>query len=231
MPPSARVRGVLLDIDGTLLDSNDAHARAWTEIFRRHGLDIPYERVRPLIGKGADKLLPALTGLDDECALGRRLSEERKALFKGEYLPRLEPTPGARALVERLHGEGLRLVVATSSSGDELGLLLRQAGVEDLLGAATSADDGDSKPDADIIEAALGKGKLRPGQALMIGDTPYDIEAAARAGVRTVALRCGGWWDDAALAAAVAIFDSPAALLRRCDEFPRLLESGAIGLA
>jgi HAD superfamily hydrolase (TIGR01509 family) len=207
-----KVRGVLLDIDGTLLDSNDAHARSWAEIFKRHGMDIGFDRVRPLIGEGGDKLLPQLTGIDAESPQGKALSDERRELFLREYLPALRPTRGARALVERLKDAGLRVVVATSSNGKELSALLRQAGVADLIERATSSDDGASKPDPDIVGAALAEGRLAPDEAVMIGDTPYDIEAARRAGVRTIALRCGGWWNDAALAGAVAIYDDPAAL-------------------
>jgi HAD superfamily hydrolase (TIGR01509 family) len=206
------VRGVLLDIDGTLLDSNDAHARSWVEIFKRHGRDIGFERVRPLIGKGGDKLLPQLTGIDAESAEGKALSGERRELFLRDYLPALRPTRGARTLVERLKTAGLRVVVATSSNGEELGALLRKAGVADLIGRATSSDDGASKPDPDIVSAALEQAKLPPHEVAMVGDTPYDIEAARRAGVKTIALRCGGWWNDAALAGAVAIYDDPASL-------------------
>ena len=206
------VRGVLLDVDGTLLDSNDAHAESWVAVFKRHGLHMPFERVRPLIGKGGDKLLPELTGLDAESPRGKAVSDERRKLFLEDYLPGLEPTPGARKLVEALKARGARIVIATSSNEKELGPLLAQARVADLIERATSSDDGASKPDPDIVRAALAEGKLAPGAAVMVGDTPYDIEAAARSGVRTIALRCGGWWTDAALAGAAAIYDDPAAL-------------------
>jgi HAD superfamily hydrolase (TIGR01509 family) len=207
-----RVRGVLLDVDGTLLDSNDAHARSWAEVFRRHRMDIGFEQVRPLVGEGGDKLLPQLTGIDAESPRGKALSEERRKLFLDEFLPTLRPTGGARMLVERLKAKGLRLVVATSANEKELGALLRQAGVDDLIERATSSDDGASKPDPDIVRAALEEAKVAPEEAVMVGDTPYDIEAARRAGVSTIALRCGGWWDDDALGGAVAIYDDPAAL-------------------
>jgi HAD superfamily hydrolase (TIGR01509 family) len=206
------VRGVLLDVDGTLLDSNDAHARSWAEIFKRHGMDIGFERVRPLIGEGGDKLLPQLTGIGADSAEGKALSAERRELFLESYLPNLRPTRGARTLVECLKTNGLRVVIATSAGKEELDALLRQAGVDDLIDRATSSDAGASKPDPDIVSAALRQAKLPPAAAVMVGDTPYDIEAAKRAGVKTIALRCGGWWDDAALAGAVAIYDDPAAL-------------------
>jgi len=207
-----RVRGVLLDVDGTLLDSNDAHARSWAQVFERHGMHIGFEQVRPLVGEGGDKLLPQLTGMDAESARGKELSEERRKLFLEKFLPALRPTRGARMFVERLKAKGLRVVIATSANEKELGALLHQAGVKDLIEHATSSDDGASKPDPDIVRAALEEAKLAPAEAVMVGDTPYDIEAAARAGVRTIALRCGGWWDDAALGGAVAIYDDPAAL-------------------
>jgi HAD superfamily hydrolase (TIGR01509 family) len=206
------VRGVLLDIDGTLLDSNDAHAEAWVEIFRRHGLDIPFEDVRSLIGKGGDKLLPEVSGIGAESPRGKKMSSERRKLFLEKYLPRLQPTRGARKLVEAAKAAGLKVVIATSSSGEELGALLEQAEVADLIERATSSDDGASKPDPDIVRAALKEGGLAPGEAVMVGDTPYDIEAAGRSGVKAIALRCGGWWDDAALAGAIGIYDDPAAL-------------------
>jgi HAD superfamily hydrolase (TIGR01509 family) len=216
-----RITAVLLDIDGTLLDSNDAHARAWVEALRRHGRAVPYETVRPMIGKGGDKVVQELLGLQPDDAAAKRIADDRKAIFRDDLLPGLVPTRGARALLTRLHAEGLRLVVATSSSGSELQALLRRAGVEDLIETAATASDAESsKPDPDIIEAALKKGGLEAGEAVMVGDTPYDIEAASAAGVGTIALRCGGGWDDAALAGALAIYDDPADLLARLETSP-----------
>src|SRR5918992_163347 len=180
-PPLARLRGVLLDVDGTLLDSNDAHAASWADVFAEFGYQIRFEHVRPLVGMGGDKLVPILTGLDHESPRGKQLSERRKAVFEQNYLPRLQQTRGARQLLEHLGGEGLILVIATSAGDDELRGLLDRAGGAD--------------------------------EAVMIGDTPYDIAAAAKAGVPTIALRCGGWWDDLALGGAVAIYDDPADLL------------------
>jgi len=211
----------LLDIDGTLLDSNDAHANAWVDTFREHGHDVPFERVRPLIGKGGDKLLAETVGIDKESAEGKRLSEHCTRRFTEHYLPTLRPFPGTRALLERMRAAGLTLVVATSAGREELDGLLRAAGVDDLLDEATTASDAkESKPDPDIVHAALKRGGAEAGDAVMVGDTPYDVEAAARAGVATVALRCGGWWDDAALAGAAAIYDDPADLLARYDGSP-----------
>jgi HAD superfamily hydrolase (TIGR01549 family) len=226
-PRRGRLRGALLDIDGTLLDSNDAHAASWAEVFAEFGYSIRFEQVRPLVGMGGDKLLPILTGLDHESPKGKRLTERKKALFEQKYLPHLEPTRGARQLLEHMVAEGLTLVIATSASDDEMRALLDRASVADLIDAATSsADVESSKPEPDVIGAALEKGRLRADEAVMIGDTPYDIAAAVRAGVPTIALRCGGWWDDLALGAAVAIYDDPADLLAQYDD-SSLCEGGA----
>lgn len=221
MKELAPTEAVLLDIDGTLLDSNDAHARSWAEVFGRHGLPPTFEQVRPLIGKGSDKLLAELVGIDHESPQGKQLGDERRELFLQQYLPRLKPTPGARELVQRLRDDGIKVVIATSAKGQELQALLRQAGVEDLIEEATTSDDAEaSKPDPDIVHAALQRAGVEPVEAMMIGDTPYDVEAARAAGVDTIALRCGGWWDDAALSGAEALYDHPAALVRAWQESP-----------
>jgi HAD superfamily hydrolase (TIGR01509 family) len=212
--PTFDLKGILLDIDGTLLDSNDAHAAAFTRAFAEHGIDIPFDHVRPLVGMGSDKLIPSLTGFEADTPEGKAIVERKKGIFEERYLPQLQPTPGARLLLERLLADGLTLIVATSAGGDEMKGLLRQAGADDLIHGATSSGDVDnSKPDPDVIGAAIKKSKLKPGELLMLGDTPYDVEAASKAGVATIALRCGGWWDDGALDGAIALFDDPADLL------------------
>ena len=207
------IRAALLDVDGTLIDSNDAHARAWADIFREAGLDIPYERVRPLVGMGGDNLLPTL-GLDPESAQGKALTERRGAHFRKTYLETIKPFPRVRDLLKRMRDDGLELAIATSSSKGDLAALLDIAGVADLIDTETSADDAESsKPDPDIIQAALKRLEMKPAEALMVGDTPYDVEAAGRAGVKTVAFRSGGW-DDDGLKGAIAIYDGAADLLR-----------------
>jgi phosphoglycolate phosphatase-like HAD superfamily hydrolase len=220
-PPGAALRTVLLDIDGTLLDSNDAHARAWVAALAAHGYVVPFERVRPLIGMGGDKLTPELTGLDPDSLEAERLGAAHGEIFRARELPTLRATPGARALLEHLKERGLELAVATSAKDDAVTALLEQAGVADLIHAASSADDaGRSKPDPDIVLAALHSVHRSAWQAVMIGDTPYDVAAATRARVPIIAVRCGGWWDDAALDGALAIYDDPADLLAHVAESP-----------
>jgi HAD superfamily hydrolase (TIGR01509 family) len=220
MGTSSPLRGVLLDIDGTLIDSNDAHAQSWHEALKEFGRDIPAGTVRPLIGMGGDKLLPRLLGVDAESDVGKAFSERRAAIFLERYVPGLRPTPGAKDLVRHLKAAGLRVVIATSAREEEMNPMLEQVGLDDLVTQKTTSDDAErSKPDPDIVRAALAQGKLAPAETIMLGDTPYDVEAARRAGVRTVAFRSGGW-DAKALAGAVAVYDDPAHLLREFTASP-----------
>jgi HAD superfamily hydrolase (TIGR01509 family) len=215
------IKGVLLDVDGTLVLSNDAHARSWVDAFRSHGVEVTFAQVRPLIGMGGDKIIPHLVrGLSSKEGEGRAISTARGEIFRESYAVDLQPTPGSRELVEYLQAKGLRLVVASSAKEDELRILLKAAGVDDLLEEATTSSDADkSKPDPDIIQVALQKMQLPADQVIMLGDSPYDIEAAGRAGVGCIALRCGGW-KDVDLAGALAIYRDPADLLEHYHTSP-----------
>ena len=209
----AKPRVVILDIDGTLLLSNDAHARAFVQAGRSLGLSADYEHIRRLIGKGGDKLIPEVFGFDADSEPGRKLDKEKGRLFRS-YVPHLRPAPGARDLLRKLRADGFKLVVATSAGNEDVRLLLDQAQVSDLIEETTSSDDAESsKPDPDIIQAALRKAGEDARAAIMIGDTPYDVEAATRAGVPIITVRCGGAWTDADLQGSVAIFDDPADIL------------------
>ena len=204
---------VLFDVDGTLIDSNAAHAETWHQALREHDVDATLAKVRSLVGMGSDNLLPALAGISDESDLGRSIAQRKKELFQ-TAIPSLRPTNGARALVQYLREAKRAVVIATSADAREVSALLEQAGVDDLIPVRASKDDAaDSKPDPDIVEAALRRAGAAAGESVMIGDTPYDLEASKRAGVAAIALRCGGYWSDADLHGAVAILDDPAALL------------------
>jgi HAD superfamily hydrolase (TIGR01509 family) len=168
--------------------------------------------VRRAIGMGSDKFLPAVAGVSHESARGRAMIARKKECFSA-LLPSLRPTPAARDLLEYLRQQGIDLVVATSADDRELRTLLNQAGVEDLFPERASKDDADaSKPDPDIVRAAMMKSGARNDTTALVGDTPYDIEAARRAGIASIALRCGGYWSDNDLSGAIAIFDDPRAL-------------------
>lgn len=221
MPSSkAPLKGVLFDVDGTLVNSNDAHARAWIEAMRERGVDVPFRTVRGAIGMGGDKLLPSVAGIDADSALGRLLSERRGQVFRTQFLPTLKPFPHVRSLLVALRAKGLKLAVASSAEKSELESLLDIAQVTDLLEAATSSSDAEhSKPDPDIVGAALRRLDLAPEHAILVGDTPYDIEAASRAGLGTIALRCGGR-SDQDLVGALALYDDPADLLSHLHSSP-----------
>ena len=213
-------RGVLLDLDGTLIDSNDAHAHAWVTALAASGFDSPFARVRRLIGMGGDKLLPEVAQVTKDSPQGQRISEDWGRIFARDYQPHLRPFPQVRGLVTRLREAGMKIAIASSSQEAQLDALLRIADIADLLDDTTSSDDASrSKPDPDIIGAALRTIDLPPAETLLLGDTPYDIEAAQRAGLQTVAVRCGGW-GDADLAGAIAIYDDPADLLARFGTSP-----------
>lgn len=217
------VQAVILDIDGTLILSNEAHTQAWVEAFSENGYDVQAEAVRPLIGMGGDKIIPEVVPeLNDKEGDGKKVSSKRKELMINHYAPNLSSANGSRELVQRMQSEGVKLIIATSATREELPLLLKAAQVEDLLNideAATRNDAEASKPSPDIIEAALKKLKIEPSQVVMLGDTPYDIEAAGKAGVGVIAVRCGGFSDEK-LKDAIAIYNDPADLLAHYSTSP-----------
>jgi HAD superfamily hydrolase (TIGR01509 family) len=164
---------------------------------------------------GGDKLLGKLLGLAPDDPAVEALSGRAVEVFMELYLGDLKATNGARDLLTGFKAAGLRTIVATSAQAHLTDALLKQAGVADLIDdTVTSSEAPSSKPDPDIVQQALQKAGAVDGQVVLVGDTPYDIEAAHAAGIRAVALRCGGWWDDAALRQAVAIYNDPADMQR-----------------
>ena len=217
---SKQIRGVILDIDGTLINSNDAHARAWVDALHEVDIQVTFADVRPLIGMGGDKLLPAIANIEESSPLGQQIGKRRAELFKAHYLPRVSSFAKTRELLLTMRGRGISLAVASSASQAELAPLLAVANIGDLIEGATSSSDAErSKPDPDIVRAALARLELAPARVIMLGDTPYDIEAAKRSALGTVALRCGGR-GDYELAGALAIYDDPADLLRQFASSP-----------
>ena len=212
------LRAVLFDVDGTLVDSNDAHAQAWVKAFTEHGLAVDAAHVRRCIGMGGDKLMPEVSGLEEDSLKGSAIAERRGEIFTKEFLPVLKPFKDSDRLIAAVKQRGYTAVAASSAQKDELRALLKITGAAALLDAATSSDDAEeSKPAPDIIEAALQRAKASPSDAVMIGDTPYDVEAAQRAGVAVIAFRSGGW-SDADLRGAIAIYDGPWDLLARLED-------------
>jgi HAD superfamily hydrolase (TIGR01509 family) len=215
-----RLTAVLFDVDGTLVDSNDGHAHAWVLAFAEHRVEVDFGEVRRRIGMGGDKLMPEVSGIAEDSPQGSAIAARRKQIFRDRFLPTLRAFPDAGPLVAAIKARGLTVVAASSAKREELEPLLDIAGATALMDETTSSDDAESsKPDPDIVHAALDRARARASDALMIGDTPYDVVAARRAGVAVIAFRCGGW-ADADLDGAIAIYDGPWDLLARLDDSP-----------
>ncbi len=230
LPAGKTLLAALLDIDGTFVLSNDAHARAWREAFAESGYDVPLERLRSMIGMGADKVVALVPGLRVDAPPGSTVAHRREEIFLNRYLPSVRPAPQGRALVQRIHAGGLRCIVASAAKQSERDALLRLAEIDDLVEITNANDDLPSKPDPDTILSVLTGAGVSAGEAIMIGDTPYDIEAAKRAGVPTIAVLSGGW-DVASLAGALAVYKDVRDLLDRFDDSPLSGAPGSVGRA
>jgi HAD superfamily hydrolase (TIGR01549 family) len=213
------VEAALLDVDGTLIDTNYQHALAWYRAFRRHGIVLPVWRIHRSIGMGGDQLVPALVGEETDREKGDEIRDTRDALYE-ELIGEVEPFHGSHELIAELKERGQRVVLASSSPEDELDHYLELLDARELADAWTTKDDVETtKPAPDIVRAALNKAGTE--EALMIGDTRWDIEAAARAGVETVCVMTGGWSRHELLdAGAVAVFESVDELRQRLGETP-----------
>jgi HAD superfamily hydrolase (TIGR01509 family) len=206
-------RGVLFDVDGTLVDTNYLHAVNWWEAFRQSGHTVPMARVHRAIGMGSDKLLDHLLGPDRDQEQDRAMRAAHLALYT-TYWERLRPLPGAADLLRACAARGLRVALASSASKKELAALRRALDADDVIHTATSKSDAAaSKPDPDIIAVALRATGLSPDHALLVGDSVWDVLAAERAGIICIGLTCGGT-SAAELrdAGAVDTYDDPAAL-------------------
>jgi len=216
------VEAALLDVDGTLIDSNYHHAIAWYRAFRRHDVVLPMWRIQRAIGMGGDQLVPALAGKEVDGERGDDIRAARDEIYNSGLIDEVAPLEGARELIADLKGHGLRVVLASSSPKDELERYLDLLDGRDLADGWTTKDDVErTKPAPDLILAALEKAKTT--SAVMVGDTPWDVEAATRAGVETVCVITGGWSkQELREAGAVAVFESVEELRHRLDETPLL---------
>lgn len=217
----------IFDVDGTLVDSVDLHARAWQEAFARFGRQVAFEEVRAQIGKGGDQLMPVFLSQGEMALRGKAIEEYRSQLWKDEYLKRVRAFPEVRELFKKLRRRGARVALASSAKGEELEIYKQIAGIDDLVETETSADDAArSKPHPDIFAAALRRLGATKEEAVVIGDTPWDAIAARRLGVRSVGVLCGGFAEDSLRGAGcIDIFRDPADLLARLDDSPLLREN------
>jgi HAD superfamily hydrolase (TIGR01509 family) len=217
------IRAVIFDIDGTLVDSVDLHARAWQEALAHFGHTVEFAAVRRQIGKGGDQLLPVFVSQEELARRGKEIEAYRSQLFKARYLPQVRAFPAVRQLFECISANGQRITLASSAKADELTAYKKIADIEDLVDEETSADDVErSKPHPDIFAASLGKlGDVDATEALVVGDSPYDAEAAGKIGLRSIGLLCGGFpEEDLRKAGCITIYRNPADLLMHFDQSP-----------
>ncbi len=211
------MKAIIFDVDGTLVDSVDLHAEAWRRAFERFGKNIDFNAVRNQIGKGGNELMPHFFGKKELEEFGTEMKEFRGKLFKEKFIQKVKPFPKVRDLMLRLKEDEKLIAVGSSAHKDELDHYLELVDIKDLLDATTSADDIErAKPHPDIFQYITTKLDVLPGNLLVVGDSPYDAEAAGKAQIQTIGVRCGGF-DEAALyeAGMIALYDDPADILRQ----------------
>jgi phosphoglycolate phosphatase-like HAD superfamily hydrolase len=215
-----RYSAVLLDVDGTLVDSNDAHAHAWVETLGNHGIEVSFARVRRMIGMGGDRLVAEITDWPRDGKKARQLQDEYAAVFAERWLRHVTPIDGGRDLVLRLGQDNYQIALATAAHEDALRPLLEIAGIADLIDAkAKPPTPPESKPHPAAIEAALSQLDADRSRVVLIGDTPYDVEAGRAASIDVIGCTTGGYSAED-LAGAIAVYRGPSDLLAQWDISP-----------
>jgi phosphoglycolate phosphatase-like HAD superfamily hydrolase len=214
------LRGVILDIDGTLVDSNDAHAEAWRLALSEFGIIADIDLIRRHIGLGAHNLLPSSMGIEIYSPVGRAITRRRREIFKTRFLPHLNAFPHARELLRSFHSAGVRVIAASAAQAAEAAALIDIVEAARYVDFVVTADDEPAGVrDHDLVRTALKKSNLQAAHSVMVGDTPYDYEASRKARVPFIALLCGGW-PASAFPEAYETYESPADMLRNF-QFPR----------
>jgi phosphoglycolate phosphatase-like HAD superfamily hydrolase len=218
---------VIFDLDGTLVDTNDAHVQAWQEAFRDLGHDVPRGRIDQEIGKGGDQLVPSILGHEGEARDGKALRTAHEARFLTIAAnSAFRIFLGTNALLSELRQRGIDTAIATSSQQNHLDAIIASCGLDitRLVSAViTGSVAAKSKPAPDLVQAALVELGSDPLSTVMVGDTPYDGEASARAGVAFLGMLCGGRPAEILVkAGARALYANPAELLLHIDDALRL---------
>ncbi len=210
-------QAAILDVDGTLVDTNYQHAIAWYRAFRQHGFVLPIWKIHRAIGMGGDQLLPHLVGDEAAEEHGDDIRAAEKALYKA-MIEECEPLEGARELIAELRERGRTVILASSAKGTEIEHYLDLLDAREIAHGWTMSDDvEETKPAPDLVQAALEKAGT--DDAVMVGDTPWDVEAARRAGIETIAVMTGGFSEDELRAAGAAqVFESIAELCERIGD-------------
>ncbi|GAA2131282.1 HAD family hydrolase [Actinomadura napierensis] len=215
------IDAVLFDVDGTLVDTNYLHAATWWQAFLQYGHTVPMANVHRAIGMGSDKLLDHLLPDDRDPDADDAIRSAHSALY-AQYWTRLKPFDGAADLLRACHGRGSRVVLASSAAEPELKALRAALDADDAIDEATSSSEVEaSKPSPDLVELAMERAGVPASRAVFVGDTRWDVEAAARAGMPCVCVLSGGWSrDELKEAGAAAVYDDPRALLGDLDGSP-----------
>jgi HAD superfamily hydrolase (TIGR01549 family) len=206
---------VIFDMDGTLIDSVDLHARAWQDALKKFGKIVDFPVIREQIGKGGDQILPLFLTKEEVDEFGDELTEYRGKHFKAKYIDQIKPFPKVRELFEKIKEDGKKIAIGSSAKAKELDHYMKLVNVADLVDVKTCADDtAQSKPHPDIFEVALEKLQCYAQQTVVIGDSPYDAEAARKINIPAIGVLCGGFSREILEdAGTVAIYGGPADIL------------------
>lgn len=230
MGSDAKIKGVLFDVDGTLVDTTFLHAVCWAEALRQHGHQVSSIVTHRAIGMSSDKLLEHALGKDRDTDADDEITDAHLTLYK-QWWGRLNPLPGAAELLRACHERGLQVVLASSAKDEELDALRSVVDADDAVDEATSSSDADEgKPEPDIVLVALKKSGLQPDEVIFVGDAVWDGYATQKAGVRFVALACGGTPEaDLRDAGAVEVWRDPQDLLDNLDRSAITTSGSATG--
>ena len=222
-----RIKAIIFDLDGTLVDSVDYHAQAWVKAFKQYGYDFSFEKLRQQIGKGSEFIIGELLSEKEADKLESDIATYRKQYYQDNLLEQVKPFPQVRELFAKIKADDLKIVLASSARTETIEHYKKLLDIEDLIDGATSTDDvAKSKPEPDIFKSALEKlGKLdniSPEEVIVVGDSPYDAIAASKIGLRTIGVLCGGFEPETLTqAGCVAIYQDPADLF---NHYPQLLD-------
>lgn len=217
------IKAVIFDLDGTLVDSVALHAQAWVKAFKNYGYEFSFEELREQIGKGDSYIIQDLLSESDAKQSGEQITNYRKEYFQNNYLEQVRPFPKVKELLKKIEANNLKIILASSAKTDTIEHYKQLLEIEDLIDGATSADDVEkAKPEPDIFLAALKKiDGITANEAIVIGDSPYDIQAANKASLSTIGLLSGGFTQEKLTeAGCIAIYQDPADLLANYDSSP-----------